>query len=139
MPVLLLVFVLLATAAVVTAGIVLTLRAFKEDKPPAETTRPRAAMNHAHDVATTATLKHFFEGRTCHVCHRTIPVVHLGDPRPGLFNPRTHAALEWNEIPSENLAATLEAHVPVCASCLVAESFRQKFPDLVVDRPAHSH
>jgi hypothetical protein len=58
-------------------------------------------------------------------------------------NPATHDAYSWDEIPNENLSAALESLVPVCSTCLVAESFRQRFPDLVVDRersqdaPAH--
>ena len=138
MPVLLLVFVLVATAAVVAAGIVLTLRAFKEDKEPAAP-RPQRVVSPPHDAPTNAALKRYFEGRACYVCHRAIPVVHAGDRRPGLLNSNTHAVLGWNDIPSQNLNETLDGHVPVCASCLEAEVFRQKFPELVIDRPAHTH
>ena len=46
--------------------------------------------------------------------------------------------LGWDEIPGdEHLPAMLESHLPVCSSCVLAEQFRQKFPELVTDRPDH--
>ena len=54
--------------------------------------------------------------------------------RPGLLNPNTHEAIAWDDIPAANLSATLESHVPICSNCVLIETFRQKHPELVVDR-----
>jgi hypothetical protein len=129
-----LVIVLLATAAVVYAGIFFTLRGFRQaDGPPVEP-KPRRARNNLHDAATAAELKHFFEGKSCATCGRTIPPVHAGELRPGLINPETHETIAWNEIPSADLSATLASHKPICSNCLTIEMFRRQHPELVVDR-----
>ena len=129
-----LVIVLLATAAVVCAGIVFTLRGFRAgDRPPVER-KPRQVRGNPHDPATTAELKHFFEGKSCGSCNRAIPPVHAGEIRPGLFDPNTHKTMAWNEIPAANLASTLRSHQPICSNCLTLETFRRQHPELVVDR-----
>ena len=130
----LLVLVFLATAAAVGAGCFFTLRAFKAvDAPPVEP-KPRRVKANPHDAATTAQLKHFFEGKSCAACSRPIPAVHLGDLRPGLLNTETHEEIAWNDIPVENLSSTLESHAPICSHCLITESFRRQHAELVVDR-----
>ena len=130
----LLVIVLLATAAVVWAGIYFTLRGFKAaDHPPIEV-KPKPPKSNPHDAATTAQLKHFFEGKQCAACNRPIPPVPAFGLRPGLLNPNTHEAIAWDDIPAANLSATLESHVPICSNCVLIETFRQKHPELVVDR-----
>lgn len=60
--------------------------------------------------------------------------MHLGDLRAGLLNAETHEENAWNDIPAENLSATLESHVPICSHCLITESFRRQRAELVVDR-----
>jgi hypothetical protein len=130
----LLVIVLLATVVVVGAGIFVTYRGFRSvDRPPVDV-KPRHAKSNPHDAATTAQLKQFLEGKPCVACGRPIAVMHAGDIRPGLLNPKTHEATGWADIPAANLSATLESHVPICANCLVSETFRREYPDLVVDR-----
>jgi hypothetical protein len=42
-------------------------------------------------------------------------------------------------MPAEVLPVALETHLPVCASCQVAEAFRRQFPELVVDRKPHDN
>jgi hypothetical protein len=81
-------------------------------------------------------LKNWYHGRTCAICRRAIPPVHPGEPRPGLLNPASAAReiLTWDDVPAEQLPATLESHVPVCSNCVVAETFRRKYPQLVTDR-----
>jgi hypothetical protein len=130
----LLVVVLLATAAVVAAGIYFTLRGFRAaDRPPVEV-KPRHAKSNPHDAATTAQLQHFFEGKPCAACSRPIPPVHVGELRPGLLNTNTHEATTWADIPVANLSTTLESHVPICSNCVVIETLRRQHPELVVDR-----
>jgi hypothetical protein len=129
----LLVIVLLATVAVVCAGIFFTLRGFRAaNRPPVEV-KPAHAKSNPHDAATTAQLKHFFEGKPCAACSRPIPPVHAFELRPGLLN-ATHEAIAWDDIPAANLSATLESHVPICSNCLLIETFRRRHPELVVDR-----
>ncbi len=129
-----LVIVLLVTAAVVCAGIVFTLRGFRaENRPPVEVKVKRAKSN-PHDAAATAQLKHYFEGRTCASCNRTIPPVNAGELHPGLLNTKTHEAIEWADIPVSNLPATLANHVPICSNCVMLETLRHQHPELIVDR-----
>lgn len=99
---------------------------------------PQIAVAPEETLATNM-LKRWFAGKSCAMCQRGIPPVHPGEPKPGLMNVAspTHETLSWDEIPTEQLPAVLETHLPVCASCHVAESFRRQFPDLVVDRPGH--
>ena len=129
-----LVIVLLATAAVVSAGVFVTFRAFRAvDHPPVEV-KPKHSKSNPHDAAMTAQLKHFFEGKLCRTCSRPIPPMHAGELRPGLLNASTHEAIAWQDIPAANLSATLESHVPICSNCVIVETFRRRNPELVVDR-----
>jgi hypothetical protein len=130
----LLVIVLTATAAVVCAGCFFTLRGFRAADGPPVDVKPRQAKRNPHDVATTARLKHFFEGKQCAACSRPIPPVHVGDLRPGLRNAGTHEEIAWDDIPAADLSTTLESHVPICSHCLVTETFLRQHPELVVDR-----
>jgi hypothetical protein len=130
----LLVIVLLATAAVVATGLFFTLRGFRAADRPPVAVKPRPTQSNPHDAATTAQLKHFFEGKQCAACSRPIASLHAGELRPGLLNTKTHETMAWNEIPPADLAATLESHVPICSNCLIVETFRHDHPELVVDR-----
>lgn len=135
------VVVIVATAAVVSAGIYLTLRGFKasearanglgSDVPSTPDATPSISR---HDPATTELLKRFFDGKACAVCKRPIPPVPRTGLKPGLLNPTTHETHSWDRIPHDNLARALEQELPMCPACVVAESFRQRFPDHVVDR-----
>ena len=80
-----------------------------------------------------------FAEKLCAICNREVPALHHGGPQPGLMNaasPR-HEIVSWDEMPPEALPEAFETHLPVCANCVVAESFRRKFPDLAIDRPEH--
>ena len=130
-----LVIVLLATAAVVGAAIFFTFQGFRAaDRPPVNVNPPRHTNSNRHDPATTAQLKHFFEGKQCAACSRPVPAVHAGEMRPGLLNTSTHETIAWNDIPAANLSTMLESHAPICSNCLIIETFRREHPDLVVDR-----
>ena len=111
---------ILAIAAAVCAGIAVTVRAFQATP--------------GHDHATTELLKRFFNGKACAICRQPIPPVHRMGLKPGLLNPETRETHLWNEIPDVNLSAALAVQLPVCSACGAAESFRQRFPDRVVDR-----
>lgn len=129
----LLVIVVLATLAIVCSTF-FTLRWFTAAGRPPVDVKPGRPKANPHDAATTAQLKHFFEGKVCAACSRPIPPVHLGDLRPGLLNARTQEEIAWDDIPTTNLSATLEDHAPICSHCLVVEGFRRQHPELVVDR-----
>ena len=139
--------VTIGTAAIVSAGVYLTLRAFRASDArgngDAQSGQDPAATAHhhisRHDAATDERLRHFFDGQTCALCKRTIPPVPRSGLKPGLFNPTTHDTHAWDEIPNENLSSTLEGQLALCASCVVAESFRRRFADRVVDRMTAQH
>jgi hypothetical protein len=128
----LVVIIVAATAAVVSAGIVFTVRGFKASA--ARATGPEKDGPETHDHATTGLLKRFFDGKECAICKRPIPPVSRTGLKPGLLNPATHETYSWDEIPNVNLSTALETFRPLCSGCQVAESFRRRFPDLVVDR-----
>ena len=133
----LLVIIVIATAAAVSAGITFTVRGFKASaaqKDGHQAADPAHAAPPRHDHATTGQLKRFFDGKACAICKRPIPPVYRTGLKPGLLNPKTHETHSWDQIPNANLLATLETQLPLCSECVVAESFRQRFPDLVVDR-----
>ena len=88
-----------------------------------------------HDTLATAMLARFFEGKSCAICGRPITPVGVGEQRPGLRDAATGTVLSWEEIPPQNIPAVLATHDPVCASCQIAERFRQQFPNLVTERP----
>lgn len=129
----LLVVVVAATAAIVGSTF-FTLRWFRAATRPPVDVKPGHAKSNPHDAATTAQLKHFFEGKVCAACSRPIQPVHLGDLRPGLRNTRTLEEIAWDDIPAADLSATLESHAPICSHCLIVETFRRQHPELVVDR-----
>lgn len=88
------------------------------------------------DTLAVTMLKRWYEGRDCAICRRAIGAVHTSEPRPGLLNvasPRREI-LRWDDIPAEHLPAALQSHLPVCANCAVAETFRRRFPERVTDR-----
>jgi len=135
--------VLVVSAAVIGAGCYLTVRGFRASAARAHN-GGHAPAAHApavipHDQTATDLLKGFFEGRTCAICKRAIPPIQRTGPKPGLLNPDTHASQSWDHIPNDNLSSTLATHLPLCSACVLAESFRQHHPDLVVDRDRSHH
>jgi hypothetical protein len=81
------------------------------------------------------TLRRWYAGRECAVCRREIAPLHRGDPRPGLLTTGSSSTIvTWEQIPPGDLQAVLDSHQPVCATCVLAESFRRSFPDRVTDR-----
>jgi hypothetical protein len=129
----LLVIVVVATIAIVCSTF-FTLRWFTAASRPQADVKPRPAKSNPHDAATTAQLKHFFEGKLCAACSRPVQPVHLGDRRPGLLNTTTNEEIAWDDIPPAHLSTMLESHAPICSHCLIVETFRRQHPELVVDR-----
>lgn len=136
-----LIVVFVVTGAALCGGLAYTLRWFKASTATAtgaESDGQHASEGHGaiapHDHATTELLKRFFDGKDCAICKRPIPPVHRTGLKPGLLNPATYEAHSWDEIPNVDLSTALETELPLCSTCQVAESFRRRFPDLVVER-----
>jgi hypothetical protein len=79
-------------------------------------------------------LERWYEGKACAYCRRPFGPTHWHDHKPGLRSPEGRLR-EWADVPPETLTEVLRTHQPVCWNCLVAEGFRLRFPDLVVERP----
>ena len=138
--------VLVVSAAAISAGIYVTVRGFKASAARAGGARTGAHVpaghDHSavsHDQTATERLKRFFDGKSCAICKRAIAPVQRTGPKPGLLNPETHETQSWDHIPNENLSSALEARLPLCSACVLAETFRQHHPDLVVDRDHARH
>jgi hypothetical protein len=130
----------------VSAGIYLTLRGFRASEARANGNGggghdSAAANNHVslHDHPTNEQLKRFFSGKVCAICAKAIPPVQWTGLKPGLYNPQTHETRSWDEIPNGDLSSMLETQKPLCSSCVIAESFRERFSDRVVDRDRPLH
>lgn len=86
-------------------------------------------------------VKRWYEGKPCGICRRDMPeLAHFG-PKPGLLNLALPMSVPiiWDELPAQSLPAAFETHLPVCAGCVIAETFRRQFPDLAIDRKPHEH
>ena len=79
-------------------------------------------------------LTRWYEEKSCIFCGKALGEINWLEHRPALMNPY-RMTLEWNEIRPEELPQVLSTHRPVCWNCHIAETFRRKFPHLVVDRP----
>ncbi|HEY3122926.1 MAG TPA: hypothetical protein VGK70_02565 [Thermoanaerobaculia bacterium] len=81
-------------------------------------------------------LEAWYRDSECALCGMAIGPIRWFQYRPGLLTPERRA-LSWEEVPSKDLPAALATDQPICSDCLVAESFREKFPDRVLDDPWH--
>jgi hypothetical protein len=79
-------------------------------------------------------LADWYQGRACAFCQREIGEVRWGELRPALLSPGGEI-LAWSDVPPSRLYEILATHRPVCASCDVAETFRRRHADWVVERP----
>ena len=79
-------------------------------------------------------LTKWYEGKTCVFCGKALGEIGWLDHKPA-FVSRERITLEWKEIPPETIPVVLQTHKPVCWDCHIAETFRRRYPELVVDRP----
>ena len=79
----------------------------------------------------------WYHGARCVLCGLLIGPLHWYEYRPGLLTPERRA-ISWEDIRSGDLSASLAADRPICSDCLLAESFREEFPDRVLDDPWHT-
>ena len=85
-------------------------------------------------------LRAWFANKSCTICERPIPPIQRIEQHPGLMNPESpsHDVVTWEQFArDERLPELLETHLPVCANCVMAETFRRQYPDLVIDRGEH--
>jgi hypothetical protein len=81
-----------------------------------------------------ARVERWYEGSACAFCRKPIGPIHWFDRRPGLVSPDREIR-DWRDVAVEDLAESFAACRPVCFDCSVAETFRARFPDLVVEDP----
>jgi hypothetical protein len=81
-------------------------------------------------------LTEWYRGSSCALCGRDIGEILWTERKPALMGP-DRKTLEWADVAPEALPATLSTHYPVCWDCHVAESFRTRHPELVLDDPLH--
>ncbi len=75
----------------------------------------------------------WYRGKSCAYCQQPFKAIHWHDRPPAMLEP-DHSLKQWNEIPPEQLPKVFATNLPVCWNCFVAETFRRKNPDRVVDR-----
>ena len=76
----------------------------------------------------------WYRGAVCALCAKPFEEIHWFDHKPGLVS-RSREISSWDEVPPKELPAVLRTRLPLCWDCLVAETFRARFPDLVLDDP----
>jgi hypothetical protein len=80
-------------------------------------------------------LVRWYAGASCILCRRPFAKIDWTEHRPGLRAPDGQT-IGWDDVDALRLHEILATHRPVCWSCHMAETFRRRFPDRVLDRPA---
>jgi len=75
----------------------------------------------------------WYSDKSCAVCGRELGQVDWIQRRPALLAP-DGTTVDWQHLVPEKIPETLSTHRAVCFDCHVSESFRRKYPDLVIDR-----
>jgi hypothetical protein len=75
----------------------------------------------------------WFDGKSCAYCQKPFGEIHWHDHQPALLGP-DRSMVQWNEVPPENLPQIFRTYLPVCWNSFIAEEFRRKNPDRVIDR-----
>jgi hypothetical protein len=81
-------------------------------------------------------LEGWYREAPCAFCGMAIGRIRWFDHHPGLKSP-DGKAISWDEIAAKDLPEALRTHQPICSDCLLAESFRERFPERVLDDPWH--
>ena len=79
-------------------------------------------------------LTKWYEDKACIFCGKALGEINWLDHKPALMSPE-RVTLDWDEIPGEKVPEVLTTHMAVCWDCHIAERFRRRYPELVVDRP----
>jgi len=75
----------------------------------------------------------WYKGKFCAYCQKPFGEIHWHDRHPALLGP-DRSIVQWNEVPAENLPEVFQNSLPVCWNCYIAEDFRRKNPELVIER-----
>lgn len=86
------------------------------------------------DCLVRAILTKWYEGRKCAFCGTPFGEINWLDHKPALMSPEK-VTVEWSDVPTEEIPKVLATHMPVCWNCHTVETFRRRYPELVVDRP----
>jgi hypothetical protein len=90
------------------------------------------------DCAVRKILRTWYAGKACVLCRANIGEIRWTDHKPAFLSIGA-TPLAWQDVRPEDLNAVLATHRPICFDCYVAESFRLKHRDLVVDDPRPAH
>ena len=75
----------------------------------------------------------WYKGKSCAYCQKPFGEIHWHDRHPALLGP-DRSVIQWNEVPPENLPQIFQNYLPVCWNCYIAEEFRHKNPERVIER-----
>jgi hypothetical protein len=76
----------------------------------------------------------WYQDKNCVVCGRPLGTIDWHERKPAVMDQQGRARL-WPDVAPETLPQVLATHRPVCFDCYVAETFRQRHPELVIDNP----
>lgn len=79
-------------------------------------------------------LTKWYEGKKCALCGKPFGEINWLDRKPALMSPG-RPSCEWSEIRPEEVWNVLATATAVCWNCHITETFRRRYPELVVDRP----
>jgi len=87
------------------------------------------------DTLVATILRRWYEGKRCVACEKLLEKTDWLQHTSGALSPDSET-VEWRDVAPEKIPEKLATHVPLCWNCLVVQTFRQKYPELVVERPA---
>src|SRR5262245_6118179 len=79
----------------------------------------------------------FFATRRCAICQCLIEPLSALTLQPGFMDPATGRVEAWDEIEPQDLPGAIVTRRPLCSTCTLAESFRDRYPDEVAGRRVH--
>lgn len=79
-------------------------------------------------------LANWYRGKSCIFCRKPFEDIKWHDHQPA-FMGADRIPREWSEVKAENIPEILTTAKPVCWSCQITESFRRRYPEMLVDRP----
>jgi hypothetical protein len=75
----------------------------------------------------------WYEGKSCAWCGNPIGTIDWGPNQPALLGADKNS-VEWKQVPADRLFETLEAAVPVCFGCHMANKLVREHTDLAIER-----
>lgn len=94
----------------------------------------RQIESHPMDCLVKTKVADWYADTSCVLCGKALGRVDFAEHAPALMSP-DGVTLVWNDVNPEAIYAVFESHRPVCWDCHIAETFRRKRPDLVIDSP----